>query len=164
MQNTESLVDSKNEYVVVKDYIQTVLDTSTKPFIKEFILIVSLYFFYNAVPTSVFINFIKYVLIMILFRYFLSIVTRIETKDGNRHFVLNANVIIFSLILFSLNRYNMLNNTFITWGLIISYSLLVISTKEHYTSDVVLTLILVYSIYENTYIRQYTDILESSYL
>ena len=46
----------------------------------------------------------------------------------------------------------MLNNTFITWALIISYSLLVISTKEHYTSDVVLTLILVYSIYENTYI------------
>lgn len=158
--------DKQNgNYLIVNDYIQSVVDTSTKPFIKEFILIVCLYFFYNIAPTSVFISFLKYVFIMIFFRYFLSVVTQIQNKHGQRHFILNANVIIFVLVLLSLNRHQLFERTFLMWLLITLYSLLVISTKEHYTSDVILTIILVYSLYENTYIRYYIDnITKSDYI
>jgi hypothetical protein len=149
----------KKEYVIVNDHIQSLIDTSDKPFIKEFILLLSLYLFYTYVPQYVFVSFIKYVLILILFRYFLSVVTDIQSKSGNRHFVLNANVIIFSMVLFSLNRYQ-LQKPFVMWIMILSYCVLVISTKEYYTSDIILTLVLVYSIYENNYIRKYIDIMD----
>lgn len=149
----------KKEYVIINDHIQSLIDTSDKPFIKEFILLLSLYLFYTYVPQYVFVSFIKYVLILILFRYFLSVVTDIQSKSGNRHFVLNANVIIFSMVLFSLNRYQ-LQKPFVMWIMILSYCVLVISTKEYYTSDIILTLVLVYSIYENNYIRKYIDIMD----
>jgi len=52
-------------------------------------------------------------------------------------------LILFCIMLFLLNLKN-----YMVWVLIISYSLLVISSQEHYTSDVIITIFLVHYVYK----------------
>jgi hypothetical protein len=88
---------SRNQFVY-KDYLQEFFDTSSKPFVKEIVLIVALYWFYTNTPLQDFIIFIKYITILILIRYVLSVLTQIRDNNDKRYFVLNANVIIFTTI------------------------------------------------------------------
>jgi hypothetical protein len=144
---------------IVTDAIQKHIDTSDHPFLKELILFACLYLFYNNTETSIFIIFAKYALIMIFLRFVLNVLTerRDKTKD-KRYFLLNAHVILMTLMCllsFRYNVYGLGNSLLLTWVIIISYSLLVISTKEHYTSDVILSILIVLLSIDNDKIHSY---------
>jgi hypothetical protein len=146
---------------IIKDVIQEHVDTSQHPFLKEFILFASLYLFYNNTEGSIFIIFAKYALILIFSRFLLNVLTerRDKTKD-KRYFVLNAHVILMTLICllsFRYNVYGFANSMLLTWVIIISYSLLVISTREHYTSDVIISILIVLGLFDNVKVRSYIE-------
>ena len=143
---------------VYKDYLQEIFDTSSKPFIKEIVLLAALYWFYTTTSTEDMIIFIKYIIVLILIRYFLSVLTQIRDRDNRRYFVLNANVIIFTTVILLMHKSGMLvDKGYLALVLITSYSLLVISTKEHYTSDVLLTLVVIYSLFNNSVVKHYIN-------
>jgi len=148
---------SRNQFVY-KDYLQEFFDTSSKPFVKEIVLIVALYWFYTNTPLQDFIIFIKYIIILILIRYVLSVLTQIRDNNDKRYFVLNANVIIFTTIILWMNQSgSLVDSGYLASVLITSYSLLVISTKEHYTSDVLVTLLVTYSLFNNSTVKYYVN-------
>jgi len=148
---------SRNQFVY-KDYLQEFFDTSSKPFVKEIVLIVALYWFYTNTPLQDFIIFIKYITILILIRYVLSVLTQIRDNNDKRYFVLNANVIIFMTIILWMNQSgSLVDRDYLAIVLITSYSLLVISTKEHYTSDVLVTLLVTYSLFNNSTVKYYVN-------
>lgn len=148
---------NRNQFVY-KDYLQEFFDTSSKPFVKEIVLIVALYWFYTTTPLQDFIIFIKYIIILILIRYVLSVLTQIRDNNDKRYFVLNANVIIFTTIILWMNQSgSLVDSGYLATVLITSYSLLVISTKEHYTSDVLVTLLVTYSLFNNSTVKYYVN-------
>jgi hypothetical protein len=148
---------NRNQFVY-KDYLQEFFDTSSKPFVKEIVLIVALYWFYTTTPLQDFIIFIKYITILILIRYVLSVLTQIRDNNDKRYFVLNANVIIFTTIILWMNQSgSLVDSGYLATVLITSYSLLVISTKEHYTSDVLVTLLVTYSLFNNSTVKYYVN-------
>jgi len=138
----------------IQDYIQTQIDTSQSPFLKEIILLITMYLFYINVESNILTSALKYGFIIFLLRYILSILTRIQNiKTKDRYFQIDSNVVLFSIMIFL-----MMNSTnYLTWILISSYSLLVISTKEHYTSDIIITILVVHYILHNNYIKQYVQ-------
>ena len=144
---------------VYKDYLQEIFDTSSKPFIKEILLLAALYWFYTTTTsTEDMMIFIKYITILILIRYFLSVLTQIKDSNDRRYFILNANVIIFMTIVLSMNKSGILvDRGYLALVLITSYSLLVISTKEHYTSDILVTLLVTYSLFNNSVVKHYIN-------
>ena len=149
---------TKRNQFVYKDYLQEFFDTSSKPFVKEIVLIVALYWFYTTTPLQDFIIFIKYITILILIRYVLSVLTQIRDNNDKRYFVLNANVIIFTTIILWMNQSgSLVDSGYLATVLITSYSLLVISTKEHYTSDVLVTLLVTYSLFNNSTVKYYVN-------
>ena len=106
--------------------------------------------------------FIKYITILILIRYFLSVLTQIKDSNDRRYFILNANVIIFTTIILWMNQSGILvDRGYLALVLITSYSLLVISTKEHYTSDILVTLLVTYSLFNNSVVKHYINGLSS---
>jgi hypothetical protein len=145
--------------IVVNDPIQSRFDTSEKPFLKELILFITLYLFYNNTESPVFIVFVKYSLILLCVRFGLNVLTeRRDTKTDKRYFILNPHIILFSLICLLYNAYIYNSGkTYLTWIIIISYSLLVISTKEHLTSDSLLTLLTVYTVITNQTLKGYIE-------
>lgn len=152
------LESTRRNQFVYKDYLQEFFDTSSKPFVKEIVLIVALYWFYTTTPLQDFIIFIKYIIILILIRYVLSVLTQIRDNNDKRYFVLNANVIIFTTIILWMNQSgSLVDSGYLATVLITSYSLLVISTKEHYTSDVLVTLLVTYSLFNNSTVKYYVN-------
>lgn len=152
------LESTRRNQFVYKDYLQEFFDTSSKPFVKEIVLIVALYWFYTSAPLQDFIIFIKYITILILIRYVLSVLTQIRDNNDKRYFVLNANVIIFTTIILWMNQSgSLIDRGYLAIVLITSYSLLVISTKEHYTSDVLVTLLVTYSLFNNSTVKYYVN-------
>lgn len=152
------LESTRRNQFVYKDYLQEFFDTSSKPFVKEIVLIVALYWFYTTTPLQDFIIFIKYITILILIRYVLSVLTQIRDNNDKRYFVLNANVIIFTTIILWMNQSgSLVDSGYLATVLITSYSLLVISTKEHYTSDVLVTLLVTYSLFNNSTVKYYVN-------
>lgn len=152
------LESTRRNQFVYKDYLQEFFDTSSKPFVKEIVLIVALYWFYTTTPLQDFIIFIKYITILIFIRYVLSVLTQIRDNNDKRYFVLNANVIIFTTIILWMNQSgSLVDSGYLATVLITSYSLLVISTKEHYTSDVLVTLLVTYSLFNNSTVKYYVN-------
>ena len=148
--------ESINNSFVYKDYLHEIFDTSSKPFVKEIVLLAALYWFYINTSAPDFIIFIKCITLLILIRYLLSILTNINDRNGKRYFVLNANVIIFATMILMMHQSGILiDRGYLALVLITSYSLLVISTKEHYTSDVLVTLLVTYSCFNNAIVKYY---------
>lgn len=144
---------------IYKDYLHEIIDTSSKPFLKEIILLAALYWFYTTTSSEVFITFIKYIILLIIVRYTLSVLTQIRDHNDKRYFVLNANVIIFTLMILLMNQSgSLIDRDLLSAVIITSYSLLVISTKEFYTSDVLLTLVVTYSFFNNSSIKYFTSL------
>lgn len=153
------LQSTTSNQFIYKDHLHEIIDTSSKPFLKEIILLATLYWFYTNTSSEVFITFIKYIVILIIIRYILSILTEIRDHNDKKYFVLNANVIIFTLMILFMNNFGVLvHQNLISAVIITSYSLLVISTKECYTSDVLLTLVITYSFFNNSSIRYFTSL------
>jgi hypothetical protein len=142
--NLELVVNEKT--IVVRDYVQMRFDKIYKPFLKEIILLVAMYLFYVNTESNTLVVACKYIVILFILRYILSIFTDIRIRKDNksrRYFQMNAYLILFCIMLFMLNLKN-----YMVWILIISYSLLVISSQEHYTSDIIITVFLVDYIYK----------------
>lgn len=152
--NIKNNLDLNNKTIVVRDYLQTRFDTSSKPFLKEIVLLVTMYLFYVNVESNVLITACKYAIVLFVIRYILAIFTdirinrnrtdtRTDTRTSRRYFQINGHLILFCIILFLLNL-----KDYIVLVLIISYSLLVISSQEHYTSDIIITIFLVHYVYK----------------
>jgi hypothetical protein len=147
--NLELVVNEKT--VVIRDYVQMRFNKIYQPFLKEIILLVVMYLFYVNTEYNTLVVACKYIVILFILRYILAIFTDIrigKNDDDNknksrRYFQMNAYLILFCIILFMLNLKN-----YMVWLLIISYSLLVISSQEHYTSDIITTIFLVHYIYK----------------
>ena len=135
--------------------MQKYLDTSSKPFLKEIVLLATMYFFYVNVETDVLTLALKYALVLFVLRYLLSVFTDIQNVNSKRrYFQINGNVLLFSVILLIIAKQNYIGYNWV-WVLIISYSLLVISTREHYTSDIIITVLLVHYVLTNNFITSY---------
>jgi hypothetical protein len=135
--------------IVIRDYLQTRFDTSSKPFLKEIVLLVAMYLFYVNVESNTLVTACKYAIVLFVLRYILAFFTDIRTNTttnkntSRRYFQINGHLILFCIILFLLNL-----KDYMVWILIISYSLLVISSQEHYTSDIIITIFLVHYVYK----------------
>jgi len=128
----------------IRDYLQTRFDTTSKPFLKEIVLLVTMYLFYVNVESNTLVTACKYAIVLFVLRYILAIFTDIRTTNtSRRYFQINGHLILFCIILFLLNL-----KDYMMWILIISYSLLVISSQEHYTSDIIITIFLVHYVYK----------------
>lgn len=156
--NIKNNLDLNNKTIVVWDYLQKRFDTSSKPFLKEIVLLVAMYLFYVNVESNVLITACKYAIVLFVIRYILAIftdirinrtdtrtdkITNARTDKSRRYFQINGHLILFCIILFLLNL-----KDYMMWILIISYSLLVISSQEHYTSDIIITIFLVHYVYK----------------
>jgi hypothetical protein len=157
----------------IRDYLQTRFDTTSKPFLKEIVLLVAIYLFYVNVESNVLITACKYAIVLFVIRYILAILTDIRTitrtnertnertntrtneitkiNKSSRYFQINGHLILFCIILFLLNF-----KDYMMWILIISYSLLVISSQEHYTSDIIMTIFLVHYVYKLDFVKWIT--------
>ena len=133
----------KDQPFMVKDLLHNYLDTTQIPFVKELILILCIYLFYYNSSFETFTFFIKYAFILFIIRYILSTLTYKEISN-KKYFDLNAHVILLTLVVLLSNKYNKLPNEFLSWLIIIVYGLLVISTRENFTSDVFVTIFIVY--------------------
>jgi hypothetical protein len=151
----------KDPAFMVKDTLHNYLDTTQIPFIKELILILCIYLFYYNSSFETFIFFIKYAFILFIIRYVLSTLTYKEKSD-KKYFDLNTHVILLTLVLLLSNKYNDLPNKFLTLLTIGIYSLLVISTHESFTSDVIITIFIVYIFVNYKGISEYI-VTEGSY-
>ena len=135
----------KDQPFMVKDLLHNYLDTTQIPFVKELILILCVYLFYHNSSFETFTFFIKYAFILFIIRYVLSTLTyKYKEISNKKYFDLNAHVILLTLIVLLSNKYNKLPNEFLTWLIIVVYGLLVISTRENFTSDVFVTIFIVY--------------------
>lgn len=167
IKNNLDLNTPNEKTIVVRDYLQTRFDTSSKPFLKEIVLLVAMYLFYVNVESNTLITACKYAIVLFVIRYILAIFTNIrtnittnirtntrtdtdtrtdtrtDTDTSRRYFQINGHLILFCIILFLLNL-----KDYMVWILIISYSLLVISSQEHYTSDIIITIFLVHYVYK----------------
>lgn len=140
--NTSDVV--KDQVFMVKDTLHNYLDTTQIPFVKESILILCIYVFYYNSSFETFTFFIKYAFILFIIRYVLSLLTyKYNEKSNKKYFDLNAHIILLTLIVLLSNKYNS-TNYFLTWLTIVAYSLLVISTQDSFTSDVIVTIFIVY--------------------
>lgn len=138
------------------DVLHGILDTSKNLLLKELILFGTLYIFYLYSDSHIITAFVKTVLIFILLRYVLSVLTNMEDQYGKRYFILNIHVIIFTSAFLLMNELGILKDyNLLTLMSILLYSILVVSTKEFYTSDVAITLIIVYALYNNNYLKNY---------
>lgn len=140
------------------DKLHNVINTSSKSFIKDVILVIMIYVFYSNVSFNTFIVFIKYSLFFLFLRFVLSFVT--EKRDAiskEKHFDLNAPIIIFTTIILLTYKYGILYNTFLLSLMVITYSVFVISTQDYYTSDAIITLLLVYSLMNNSNITYFIE-------
>jgi len=135
----------KDQSFMVKDTLHNYLDTTQIPFVKELILILFIYLFYYNSSFETFIFFIKYAFILFIIRYVLSTLTYKE-KSNKKYFDLNAHIILLTLVVLLSNKYNSigLSNEFLSWLIIVVYGLLVISAHENFTSDVIITIFIVY--------------------
>ena len=135
----------KDQAFMVKDLLHNYLDTTQIPFVKELILILCVYLFYHNSSFETFTFFIKYAFILFIIRYVLSTLTyKYKEISNKKYFDLNAHVILLTLVVLLSNKYNKLPNEFLTWLIIVVYGLLVISTRENFTSDVIITIFIVY--------------------
>jgi hypothetical protein len=142
----------------IRDRLHNVFNTSSKLFIKEIILIVMIYMFYSNVTFNTFFTFIKYTFLFLSLRFILSFVT--EKRDSitkKKYFDLNAPMIIFATMILLTYNTGILYNKLLLSLIIVSYSIYIISTQEYYTSDVIITLLLVYSLMNNPNISYFIE-------
>lgn len=149
----------KNEqHFIITDHLQTYLQNDSWIVLKDIILLGFVYVFYANVEFSVFITALKYYITILLIRYLVSITTTYKNKTTDeKYFQISSHISLFMiLILLSMknNLFSLGVNQNMAWILILSYGLLIISTKQHYSYDVLSTMLLVYYLFTNEYFNQ----------
>jgi hypothetical protein len=142
----------------IKDTLQTTFDLSQYIIIRDIILLVSIYFFYTNSSYDTFVIFVKYYILMLILRWIISNITSISIdvegieneKNNKKYFQISGHMMAFTLLILLCidnNLFGLSNNLVLVYALIISYSLLNIFTKSHYSYDILTTVLLTYSIY-----------------
>ena len=128
----------------VKDWIGMKFNMQNLSIVKDLILGCLLYIFYINSDFETSLLAFKYMLILFTLRYFLSIMTLTVDKVTNkRYFQINGHLSIFVIICFTMLKNRMFNiNEFIVWMSILGYSFLIVASQEHYTYDIVATILL----------------------
>jgi hypothetical protein len=145
---------------VVEDWIQDNIKIKI-PFIEllnNVLLGLLLYMFYSNVEFSIFLRFIKYCVLLLFIRYILSYITTIKDVENNnkRYFQINGHVALFLIIILlciETNTFGLSTNVYLSMGLILVYSLIVILAKYGYTYDIITTILLVNVIFNSEQLR-----------
>jgi hypothetical protein len=144
---------------VVEDWIQDNIKIKI-PFIEllnNVLLGLLLYMFYSNVEFSIFLRFIKYCVLLLFIRYISSYITTIKDVENNkRYFQINGHVGLFLIIILlciETNTFGLSTNVYLSIGLILVYSLIVILAKYGYTYDIITTILLVNVIFNSEQLR-----------
>lgn len=144
----------ENTYII-EDQIQNYLDYKSWVLLRDILLIGLIYIFYITVEFNVFINALKYYIVFLFIRYIISVTTLYKNKkDDTKYFQISAHLGLFMIIVIffiQTNTFNLGTNEYIGWLLILSYGLLNIATKKHYSYDILSTILLVYYLFTSDY-------------
>lgn len=140
---------------IITDQLQSYFQNENWLIVKDILLIGFCYIFYANVEFSVFIKALKYFITILIIRYLISITTTYKNKYTNeKYFQINSHLSLFMiLILLSVqnNLFSLGVNQSMAWILILSYGLLIISSQQHYSYDILSTMLLVYYLFTNNY-------------
>ena len=118
----------------------------------DIILAILLYYSYISLPSEQFSKFLKYYILLLLIRYFLSNLTTIEI-EGKKYFQLSSHMSLFLLILlidldnkvFGYENYM----EYLSYLFIIIYGTMLSLFKIQYSTDVINTIIITIFIYKS---------------
>lgn len=147
------------EKIYIKDFLRENLKLEDYTFIKDFILLICIYLFYINFPQNIFTNILKVFVIIIIFRYILSLLTTYKenAESSLKYFQYNSQIaFIYILILTYVNYYKILEKEtltqfYIVYIFLILYILLNIGTKNVYTTDAISTIAITNFIYPYIY-------------
>ena len=128
----------------IKDWIGMKFNMQNLSIVKDVILGCLLYIFYINSDFETNLVTFKYILIVFGLRYILSIMTlTVDNVTNKRYFQINGHLSIFVIICFIMLKNMMFNiNEFVIWMSIIGYSFLIVALHEHYTYDIIATILL----------------------
>lgn len=131
----------------VKDWIGIKFNTklnNSVSIVKDLILGCLLYIFYTNSDFETNLVAFRYIFLVFTLRYILSIMTlTIDNVTNKRYFQINGHLSIFVIICFTMLKNRMFNiNEFIVWMSILGYSFLIVASHEHYTYDIIATILL----------------------
>lgn len=140
---------------IVEDWIQNNIKfkSSFMGLLNNILLVLLVYVFYSNVEFPIFVKFIKYYVLILIIRYIISSVTNIKDVENNkRYFQINSHIALFVLIILICienNTFGLDENYYLSLGLVLIYSLIVIITKYAYTYDVITTILLIHYIFNS---------------
>lgn len=138
---------------IVEDWIQNNIKfkSSFMELLNNILLVLLVYVFYSNVEFPIFVKFIKYYVLLLVIRYIISSVTNIkDVENKKRYFQINSHIALFVLIILiciESNTFELSNNYYLSVGLILIYSLIVIITRYAFTYDVITTILLIHYIF-----------------
>ena len=138
--------DNQSSYLIT-DYIQKNFGNSQLSLLRDIILGISIYLFYCNVESQIFFKFLKYSVILLSIRYIISLLTSfIDPITNKRHFQISGHLVLFLLMIIIYIESNNIS-LYTASGLVLSFALLVIISKGHYTSDIISTILLTYYVF-----------------
>lgn len=163
IQNIESIqktnIDESNTIkeqkttLQVEDFIQDTVQLQNYSFLKDIGLGLCFYLFYINVPSYIFTKTLKILLLVLIFRYILSILTTYKSNidDSKKYFQFNSHIAFMYILILSLiqsdENLSFNNKFYIYYTFLAMYVLLIIGSQHIYTTDAISTLILTYSVF-----------------
>ena len=92
---------------------------------------------------------LKMVLIFSVIRYIYSHLTEIKKDNGQKYFQINNKVGIFIILMCILVSNGLFTNFWIPIGIVLGYSYLEIMSAESFTTDILTTMLMGFSIFSN---------------
>ena len=124
-------------------------------FIKDFILLICIYFFYiNARETPLIMIFIKYFFIIIFIRFVLANLTSIkEINNGvisdKKHFQISTRLVIFTLLVLIAFDNNLISQPILIYSIICYGILNNIISESHSTFELIVSILITHFVYNN---------------
>lgn len=148
-----------NNKFIIDDLIQKniKINISWLELANNLFLGILIYLFYSNVEFNIFIKFIKYYILFLLIRYFISLLTPITNVETNKkYFQINGHIGVFLIILLlciETNTFELSNNNSLTLFLLFLYSLIIIITKNGYTYDIITSILLIHYMFHSKIIN-----------
>lgn len=128
---------------IIKDWLGKGFHVKNASIIKDIILICVLYIFYTNSDFKANLLAFKYILLIFTIRYLLSILTEVRDDKNKRYFQINGHlsiIVILSFVMLHSGGWGV--SSLLVWMFILCYSLLIIASGEHYTYDIISTIVL----------------------
>lgn len=152
MKNNES---KHPDTFIITDQLQNYFRNDNWLILKDILLIGFGYIFYANVEFSIFVKALKYFVAILTIRYLISITTMYKNKyTHEKYFQINSHLSLFMIMILLSIQNNLFSfglNQSMAWILILTYTILIISSQQHYSSDVLYTMLLVYYLFTNNY-------------